>query len=101
LEVYESTGLPFSHFRQGRTETRSFQVVTLGLDTDREGLYQRINSRVDGMMAAGLLDEVVSLLPHRHRAPLQTVGYAELFDYLDGRYTLAEAVAKIKQHTRR
>lgn len=101
LEVYESTGKPFSYFRQGQTEARPFNVVTLGLDTDREVLYQRINTRVDSMMAAGLLDEVVSLLPHRHRPPLQTVGYAELFDYLDGNCMLDEAVDKIKQHTRR
>ena len=101
LEVYESTGKPFSHFRQGHTTERFFGVVMLGLDTDRETLYQRINSRVDSMMAAGLLDEVVSLVPYRHRAPLQTVGYAELFDYLDGKCTLAYAVDKIKQHTRR
>ena len=101
LEVYESTGKPFSYFRRGQTEARPFKVVTLGLDTDREVLYQRINTRVDGMMAAGLLNEVVSLLPHRHRLPLQTVGYAELFDYLDGNCTLDEAVDNIKQHTRR
>ena len=101
LEVYESTGKPFSYFRQGRTEARPFDVVTLGLDTDREVLYQRINARVDSMMDAGLLQEVESLLPHRHRPPLQTVGYAELFAYLDGSCTLAEAVEKIKQNTRR
>ncbi|WP_262247184.1 tRNA (adenosine(37)-N6)-dimethylallyltransferase MiaA [Parapedobacter soli] len=101
LEVYESTGLPFSHFRRGDTTMRPFDVLTLGLDTDRELLYQHINSRVDEMVAAGLLKEVESLLPYRDKPPLQTVGYAELFDYLDGKYSWEQAVEKIKQHTRR
>jgi len=101
LEVYESTGMPFSHFRRGKAAARSFNVLSLGLDTDRELLYQRINSRVDTMMAAGLLNEVKTLMPYRERPPLQTVGYAELFEYLDGKCTLENAVEKIKQHTRR
>ncbi|MEC3879361.1 tRNA (adenosine(37)-N6)-dimethylallyltransferase MiaA [Parapedobacter sp. 10938] len=101
LEVYESTGTPFSHLRHGQAAERPFDVVNIGLDTDRELLYQRINSRVDAMMAAGLLNEVESLLPHREKPPLKTVGYAELFDYLDGKCTLEDAVDKIKQNTRR
>ncbi len=101
LEVFESTGKPFSYFRQGHIVERPFGVVNVGLNTDRERLYQRINTRVDAMMAAGLLDEVRSLLPYREKPPLQTVGYAELFAYLDGTYTLENAVDKIKQHTRR
>jgi len=101
LEVYESTGLPFSHFRRQQRKIRPFQVRKLGLNTDRSSLYQRINERVDAMMDAGLLDEVKSLLPYRNLPPLQTVGYAELFDYLDGKYTLSEAVDRIKQNTRR
>lgn len=101
LEVYESTGMPFSHFRRGRAVERPFNVLTLGLDTDRDVLYQRINSRVDAMVAAGLLKEVESLLPYRHKPPLLTVGYAELFDYLDGKCTLVQAVERIKQNTRR
>ncbi|SEL62503.1 tRNA dimethylallyltransferase [Parapedobacter koreensis] len=101
LEVYESTGLPFSHFRQQAAGTRPFKILRIGLDTDRTYLYERINNRVDAMIAAGLLDEVKSLLPFRHKSSLQTVGYAELFDYLDGRYTWQEAVDKIKQNTRK
>jgi len=101
LEVFESTGRPFSYFRQGHAVERPFEVLGVGLDTDRERLYQRINTRVDAMMVAGLLDEVKSLLPYREKPPLQTVGYAELFDYLDGKCTLENAVDKIKQHTRR
>ena len=101
LEVYESSGTPFSHFRRGQAVERPFGVLTLGLDTDRELLYRRINSRVDAMMGAGLLNEVEALLPYREKPPLQTVGYAELFDYLDGKCTLQDAVDKIKQNTRR
>lgn len=101
LEVYESTGLPFSYFRKQQRKKRPFQVRKLGLNTDRVCLYERINTRVDAMMEAGLLDEVKSLLPYRDLPPLQTVGYAELFDYLDGNYTLSEAVSRIKQNTRR
>lgn len=101
LEVYESTGMPFSHFRLQNMKQRPFAVVKIGLTTDRELLYERINMRVDTMMDSGLLDEVRSLLPHRDKPPLLTVGYAELFDYLDGKYTLETATDKIKQHTRR
>ncbi len=101
LEVCESTGKPFSHFRRQQTATRPFEVLKIGLNTDREQLYQRINARVDQMMAQGLLAEVKSLLPYRNLPPLQTVGYTELFDYLDGRCSLEEAVDRIKQNTRR
>lgn len=101
LEVYESTGKPFSFFRRQQTAPRPFQVCKIGLHTDRSRLYQRINARVDAMMEAGLLKEVESLMPYRDHAALQTVGYAELFDYLDGNSTLQQAVDKIKQHTRR
>ncbi|WP_257669622.1 tRNA (adenosine(37)-N6)-dimethylallyltransferase MiaA [Parapedobacter tibetensis] len=101
LEVYESTGKPFSHFRQQKRAQRDFDILKIGLEMDRQLLYERINSRVDAMMEAGLLEEVKTLLPYRHRPPLLTVGYAELFDYLDGTYTLERAVDKIKQNTRR
>lgn len=101
LEVYESTGLPFSHFRRRQAAARHFNVLKIGLHADRERLYGRINARVDSMMEAGLLEEVQSLLAYRDKPPLKTVGYAELFDYLDGRYTLQQAVEKIKQNTRR
>ncbi|MGK6349910.1 tRNA (adenosine(37)-N6)-dimethylallyltransferase MiaA [Parapedobacter sp. DT-150] len=101
LEVYESAGMPFSRFRKKAVNTRPFDVLKIGLDTDRETLYQRINSRVDAMVEAGLLEEVKSLLPYRDKPPLQTVGYAEGFDYLDGHCTWQQAVDKIKQNTRR
>ncbi|GGC44943.1 tRNA dimethylallyltransferase 1 [Parapedobacter defluvii] len=101
LEVHESTGQPFSHFRKQQRSNRPFQIHKLGLNTDRQNLYQRINARVDAMMDAGLLEEVASLLPYRNLPPLQTVGYAELFEYLDGNCALEEAVDRIKQNTRR
>jgi len=100
LEVYESTGKPFSFFRKDKPLDRPFRILKIGLNTDREVLYKRINHRVDEMMKAGLLKEVQTLLPYRHHAPLLTVGYVELFDYLDGKTTLTDAIEKIKQHTR-
>jgi len=101
LEVYESTGKPFSSYRRQQLQERPFRVRKIGLNMDRQQLYRRIDARVDAMMEAGLLDEVTALLPYRDLSPLQSVGYAELFDSLDGRYTLDEAVARIKQNTRR
>lgn len=79
---------------------RTFKVISLSLNLDREELYQRIDKRVDQMMEAGLLEEVKSLLPWRDSSALQTVGYRELFDHIDGIYSLEDAVEKIKQHTR-
>lgn len=79
---------------------RPFQVIALYLNMDREALYQRIDERVDQMMDAGLYEEVEGLIPLRQSSALQTVGYRELFDHLDGKLDLETAVAKIKQHTR-
>ncbi|WP_442946105.1 tRNA (adenosine(37)-N6)-dimethylallyltransferase MiaA [Olivibacter sp. CPCC 100613] len=100
LEVYESTGQPFSSFRKEQSAPRPFQLIKIGLNTERNILYNRINKRVDLMMRQGLMEEVQRLIPYRTQPPLLTVGYAELFDHLDGKYTLEEAVDKIKQHTR-
>lgn len=100
LEVYESTGKPFSFFRQDKSVPKPFRIVKIGLNTERNILYDRINKRVDLMMQQGLLEEVKTLVLHKKRPPLLTVGYAELFDYLAGKYTLEQAVDKIKQHTR-
>ncbi|MDX1684407.1 MAG: tRNA (adenosine(37)-N6)-dimethylallyltransferase MiaA [Saprospiraceae bacterium] len=100
LSVIEETGLPFSSFLGRSENTRPFNTIKLALTRDRDELYERINQRVDEMMSEGLLDEVRRLLPYRHLSALQTVGYQELFEYLDGLYTLNEAVEKIKQHTR-
>ncbi|HCS21322.1 MAG TPA: tRNA (adenosine(37)-N6)-dimethylallyltransferase MiaA, partial [Bacteroidetes bacterium] len=81
-------------------KVRNFKVISLSLNLDREELYKRIDKRVEQMMETGLLDEVKNLLAWRESSALQTVGYRELFDHLDGIYTLEEAVEKIKQHTR-
>jgi tRNA dimethylallyltransferase len=67
---------------------------------DREELYERINLRVDKMVAAGLIEEVTALLPHKHENALQTVGYTEIFDYLNGETSLAKAIELVKQHSR-
>lgn len=101
LEVCESTGQPFSTFRKNQANHRNFDVLTIGLDMDRSNLYDRINTRVDHMMETGLLEEVRSLVQHKEKPALRTVGYSELFDYFDGLLTLDEAVDKIKQNTRR
>ena len=100
LEVCISTGQPFSTFRTHAANERPFEVLTIGLNTERSQLYDRINKRVDMMMKQGLLAEVEKLLPYRELNALQTVGYQELFDYLEGKKSLEKAVEEIKQHTR-
>jgi len=101
LEVFESTGIPFSEWRRKQFKPRNFNIKTIGLTMERENLYNRINVRVDRMMENGLLQEVSALLPYRERPPLQSVGYTELFNYLDGKTNLKDAIDKIKQNTRR
>ncbi len=101
LEVYRSTGKPFSSYRTGNSKPRPFKTIMIGLELPREHLYERVNHRVDLMMQAGLLEEVRSLLPDRHLNALNTVGYTELFDHLDGHTDLTTAVELIKQNTRR
>lgn len=100
LEVCLSTGKTYSEQRAGKTKARNFTIIKIGLNTSREELYNRINTRVDEMMHLGLLDEVKSLLPYQNKNALQTVGYKELFDYLENKTSLEQAVALIKQHTR-
>lgn len=101
IEVFEASGKPISFFMNKQKAERPFQVITIGLNTDREWLYNRINQRVDLMMEAGLLEEVKSLLPFRNKPALLTVGYAEIFEYLDGKISLEDAVSQIKQNSRR
>lgn len=102
LEVSLTTGRPYSSFRDtGISKSRPFQSIKIGLNIDRPQLYERINKRVDLMMEHGLLKEVEQLLPYRNLNALNTVGYAELFDYFDGKLSLDEAVESIKQNTRR
>lgn len=101
LEVYRSTGKPFSSYRKATTNKRPFNCIKIALDLPREVLYNRINTRVDIMVAQGLIDEVRSLLPYRHLNALNTVGYSELFDHFDGKSDLNTAIELIKQNTRR
>lgn len=95
-----STGKSITEFRSGTTKTRSFRIIKLALDMPRALLYQRINERVDVMMQLGLLEEAKALFPLRKHKNLQTVGYTELFEYLDGNWPLDFAIEKIKQHSR-
>ncbi len=100
LSFVRATGQSILHYRSGAKKARPFRIVKIGLEVPRESLYARINARVDSMMRAGLLKEARSLYSLRHLPPLQTVGYAELFEHFDGKISLAGAVEKIKQHTR-
>lgn len=101
LEVYETTGLPFSNFLQNTKAQRPFEIITIGLNMERAVLYERINMRVDLMVKDGLLDEVKSLISFKHKPALMTVGYSELFDFLEGKMSCEEAIDKIKQNSRR
>ncbi len=101
LEVCLSSGQPFSDFRSGISTPRPFRMVIIGLEMEREILYHRINQRVEDMMENGLLEEATQLYPFRHQNALQTVGYQELFDHLDGKCSLEEAVTLIKRNSRR
>lgn len=100
LEVYDTSGVPYSKFRQKKPPERTFRSIVIGLELPRDRLYNLINQRVENMMAAGLLDEVKSLLPYRNDQPLDSVGYKELFMFLDSTCSLEEAVDMIKKNTR-
>ena len=100
LEVCYTTGRAYSSFLTKERKQRSFRIVKIGLKRERQELFERINSRVDAMMDAGLLDEARRLYPFRHENALNTVGYKELFRYLDGEWELPFAVEKIKKNTR-
>lgn len=101
LEVIRISGKPYSLLRSEKTKNRSFKTDYFVIQHDRETLYKRINKRVDIMMDQGLLNEVKSLLNFRDQQPLNTVGYKELFEYLDGATDLKTAVESIKRNTRR
>lgn len=100
LQVFESTGKPFSSFRKATVNKRPFNIVKFCVNLPREMLYERINRRVDIMVERGLVEEVRSLLPYRHLNALNTVGYSELFDYFDSKTDLETAISLIKQNTR-
>jgi tRNA dimethylallyltransferase len=100
LEVCLSTRQPYSSYRLKTKKERPFSVLKIGLTLPRPLLYQRIDERVDDMIASGLVEEAKSLFPKRHMNPLQTVGYTELFNFFEGHLSREAAISKIKQNTR-
>ena len=101
LEITIQAARPYSSFLKGKNKQRDFDIILIGLNRPREELYQRINKRVDKMIQSGLIDEVKRLYPLKHLTALRTVGYQELFQYLDGKITLDEAIDLIKRNTRK
>lgn len=101
LEICHMTGRTYTSFRTHSRKQRPFRVKKIGLNIERDALYDCINRRVDQMMADGLLEEARRLLPKRHLNALNTVGYKEMFTYIDGIWTLDEAVERMKGNTRR
>lgn len=101
IEVIRLSKKKYSELRKSKPAERNFESIRFVIDLPREQLYERINERVDRMMQAGLLAEVKTLLPYKSNTALRTVGYSELFAYLEGTCELQEAVDLIKQNTRR
>ncbi|MCM4169739.1 tRNA dimethylallyltransferase [Arenibacter antarcticus] len=101
LEVCIGSGLPYSSFLNREKKSRDFATITIGLEADRKIIYDRINRRVDLMMAQGLLEEVSSLKEYSALNALQTVGYRELFRFMEGDFDLDTSIAEIKKNTRR
>ena len=101
LEICLMTGRTYTSFRTNERKQRPFNIRKVAINRPREELYERINHRVDLMMEQGLLEEVRSLYPKRHLNALNTVGYKELFTYLDGEWSIDEAVERLKGNTRR
>lgn len=100
LEICRANGKTYSSLRQKRRAKRPFRILKIGLTRPREELYQRINLRVEQMMAQGLLEEAKSVYPFRAKNSLQTVGYREMFAFFDGQYTLEKAIEMIQQNSR-
>ena len=101
LEICHMTGKTYTSFRTNKIKERPFQIIKIGLNLPREELYQRINQRVLNMIQEGWVEEALKVYPKREQNSLHTVGYRELFDYLDGLYTLDEAIEIIQSNTRR
>jgi tRNA dimethylallyltransferase len=101
VEVCIGTGKPYSSFLNQKKNKRNFVPIIIGLEANREIMYDRINRRVDLMLKDGLLNEAKNLFPNKQLNALQTVGYRELFDYFDGKTTLEFAIEEIKKNTRR
>lgn len=100
VEVSLTTGKPYSSFLTRNSKSRDFNIIKIGLNLNREILYERINMRVRDMISVGLEDEVKNLLPYRECNALQTVGYKEMFAYLDGEYSINRAVELIQRNSR-
>lgn len=101
LEVCIGSGKPYSSFLNQKKNERNFIPIKIGLEADREIIYDRINRRVDIMMEEGLLEEAKKVYPHKELNALQTVGYRELFSYFDGDFTLDFTISEIKKNSRR
>ena len=101
LEIIHQSGKTYTSFRTQQTKERPFRILKIGLNRPREELYDRINRRVDQMVADGLVEEARRMYPHRENNALNTVGYKELFLAFDGKWTLDEAIERIKGNTRR
>lgn len=101
LEVCLTTGRPYSEQRSGEHKERPFNIIKIGTDMPRDILYERINRRVDMMVAEGLVDEARAMYPKRYLNALQTVGYRELFDHFDDKCSMEEAIELIKRNSRR
>lgn len=101
LEVIKSAGKPYSSFRKQSKKVRPFDILKIGLVREREELYERIDQRMDEMLAQGLLKEATGLYKYKNKYALQTVGYQELFDFIDNKYDYAEAVRLLKRNSRR
>jgi tRNA dimethylallyltransferase len=101
LEICIGTQKPYSSFKNKQKKSRDFNIIVIGLTADRTEIYDRINQRVDLMMQKGLLEEAKTLFPYKHLNALQTVGYRELFSYLDNEISLDVAIDEIKKNTRR
>ena len=100
IEICRITGRPYSSLRTQQEKDRPFRILKIGLQREREELFRRINDRTESMLHQGWLEEARSVYPFRHLNALNTVGYKELFQYLDGNWSLSEAIEKIKRNTR-
>jgi tRNA dimethylallyltransferase len=101
LEICRGSGMPYSAFREDKKTEREFEIIKIGLDRERHDLFDRINRRMDEMIAMGLFEEAKNNYPNRNLNALKTVGYKEIFDFLDGKYDMPEAVRLLKRNSRR
>ena len=101
LEVIYETNKTFSYFRKNTRKKRDYKIIKIGLKIDRDCLYERINKRVDLMIKLGLINEVKSLMKHKNKNALKTIGYNEIFDHIEGKLSLDKAIEEIKKNSRR